>query len=302
MQNRSRNELVSIVTPSFNQGRFIERTIRSVLCQNYQNIEFIIIDAMSTDETHSILRKYNRYVSKIVREKDEGQADAIDKGFRLASGTILAYLNSDDCYASPRVVSDVVNSFYERPDVDLIYGRRYIVDEKGFYLHSYPYRRFNKEEVLVADYLPQECCFWTREIYEKSGNRLDPSYQFAMDYELFLRFLEHGAEFLSVDSVFGLFRKHDEQKTEAAWVERGLPEIARLQQKYLGRIVQEMDMKLAYVAHYSGVNESDHLRQARLFAAMWGQIVRRNRLALGVAPLDVWTVGMPTNAMISIRR
>jgi glycosyltransferase involved in cell wall biosynthesis len=294
--------LVSIVTPSFNQGRYIERTIRSVLCQSYSNIEYIIVDALSTDQTSSVLKKYERHVSRIIQEKDNGQSDAIDKGFRIANGTILAYLNSDDCYASERVVADVVKKLDEYDDIDLVYGRRYIVDDKGLYLHSYPFRHFNKEELLVADYISQECCFWTKRIYDRAGGRIDQNYQFAMDYELWLRFLEHGAKFLSIDSVFGLFRKHDEQKTEAAWKERGLPEIARLQTQYLGRTVSEKDMQHAYVAHYSGVGTNQDSREHQVYKAIWGQIVRRNVLALGVAPLDVWTVGMPLGGAVKTTR
>lgn len=292
--------LVSIITPSFNQGRFIERTIRSVLCQNYPNIEYIVVDALSNDETVSVLEKYGKYISKVIREKDDGQSDAINKGLSSAKGTILAYLNSDDCYASERVVSDVVKILEEHDDVDLVYGRRYIIDEKGFYLHSFPFRHFNRDEVLIADYIPQECCFWTRTIYDHCGGSIDRSFQFAMDYELWLRFLDKGAKFLSVDSVFGLFRKHDEQKSEAAWKERGLPEIARLQLKYLGREVPEDEMKLTFVAHYTGLAPSEDTREFKLFKAMWGQLVRRNRLALGVAPLDVWTLGMPMKQSVRL--
>ncbi len=295
MNQMTNQPLVSIVTPSYNQGKFLERTIRSVVCQNYPNIEYIIVDALSTDETPAILQKYSRYLSKVVREKDDGQADAINKGFKLARGRILAYLNSDDCYASERVVSDVVRIFENNSDADLIYGRRYTVDQDGFYLHAYPFRRFRKREVLVADYIPQECCFWTKEIYDKCGGYVDHTFKFAMDYELWLRFLKNGAKFLSVDSTFGLFRKHDEQKTEAAWTQHGLPEIARLQQEYLGRVVSEKDMQLSYVAHYMGIQQSEHFRQSKLFTQLWGQLVRRNRLVFGVAPLDVWTVGVPLN-------
>lgn len=296
----SNSPLVSIVTPSFNQGRFIERTIRSVLCQSYPNIEYIVVDALSTDETPLVLQKYRKHITKIVQEKDSGQSDAIDKGFRLANGTILAYLNSDDCYASERVVADVVKKFEEYKQFDLIYGRRYIVDEKGLYLYSYPFRHFNKEELLVADYMPQECCFWTKRIYDHCGGRIDKDLQFAMDYELWLRFLDHGADFLSVDNVFGLFRKHDLQKTEAAWRERGLPEIARLQSRYLGRTVSQKDMELAYVAHYSGVGPNENTREFKVYKSIWRQIVRRNQLALGVSPLDVWTVGMPLKQVVRV--
>ena len=119
---------ISIVTPSFNQGRFLERTILSVLNQNYPNLEYIVMDGGSTDESVEIIKKYENYLAYWISEKDNGQSDAIKKGFQKSTGEILAWLNSDDIYLSG-ALRGVAGFFRDGKGTEVVYGNRYIIDE-----------------------------------------------------------------------------------------------------------------------------------------------------------------------------
>lgn len=279
---------VSIVTPSFNQGEYIEKTILSVLCQDYKEIEYIVVDGLSDDKTLEILEKYKQYIDVILIEKDSGQSDALNKGFSLATGDILAYLNSDDCYASTDVISTAVKYFQNYPDVDVIYGRRDIVDECGFLVNFYPYQPFSKPILYLCDYIPQECSFWTRVIYEKAGSYISKEFDFAMDYELWLRFLEFDANFLAVDELFGLFRYYASQKSRAQWHTKGLPEIARLHQKYLNRYIPEAEMSDYFHEYVFGVNPNTDHRNYVFQHDLWITFVALKANLLATVPEDAW--------------
>jgi glycosyltransferase involved in cell wall biosynthesis len=280
--------LVSIVTPSFNHVDYIEKTILSVLMQDYQNVEYIVVDGLSTDGTSNLLRKYSNRISKIIIENDEGQSDAIDKGFRASSGDIMAYINSDDCYASPNVVSRAVQLFAENQDVDVIYGRRQFIDAAGFFALNQPFRVFDAGVLKKACYIPQECVFWRRGIYAKAGNHIKKSLHFAMDYELWLRYLENGAKFLAVDEVFGLFRHYSEQKSQSAWIEHGLPEIAQLQKTYFGQSLSESDMKSAHDEYLFGISRQKNSQIWNESHPSWMDFLKAKQDWLRCCPLDIW--------------
>ncbi len=261
--------LVSIVTPCFNHVEYIERTLRSVLCQDYENVEYIVMDGGSTDGTREVLDTYAGYLDVLVSEPDAGQSDALNRGFRLARGDVLAYLNSDDCYASAQTISRAVHHFAASPSFDVIYGRRYTIDEEGKLLHFLPYRPFSEEMLYLVDYVPQESTFWTRRAYERAGGFVNADYDFAMDYELWLRMLRAGARFHSVPELFGLFRYYADQKTTARWQTQGLPEIARLYREYLGRIVPEREMHDYHDEHFYGAHARLHPKGAACFQRFW---------------------------------
>ncbi len=279
---------VTIVTPSYNQGAFVERTILSVLRQDYGNIEYIFADAMSTDQTVDILSTYSKKITRIIREKDDGQSDALNKAFKLASGEILAYINTDDCYANESIVSHAVDYLLNHDDADLIYGRRNYIDQNGFLTLAHPYRAFNKEQLYQADYIGQECCFWTKEIYDRAGGFINVDYKFAMDYELWFRFLEHGAKFDSLDHLYGLFRWYEDQKSRAIFESVGLPEIAKLQKEYLGRALEPKTMFALFEEHYAGVNRTDYPEIASIYDVVWRLEMHLKRMVVGRAPLDHW--------------
>ncbi len=276
------------MTPSYNQGWCIERTILSVLKQDYPNIEYIVMDSASTDETGAILERFAGRIDKICREKDKGQSDALNRGFKMATGQILAYLNSDDCYASKTVVSDAVNALTSDTNIDAVYGRRYFIDKDGFFTRSYPHRGFDADLLKKSCYLPQECCFWTREIYERAGGFIDEKLRFAMDYELWLRFLKYNGRFKSLDQVYGLFRWHENQKSQDLWKQVALPEIAGLHQKYCDQVMQELDMQDVHEQYDFGVSFNTNSRAFQLAVRL---LRHKNEFAHGSladTPLDYW--------------
>lgn len=177
--------LVSVVTPSFNKGPYIEETILSIKSQGYPEIEYIIIDGISTDDTTYILKRYSDGI-RTISEPDNGQTDAINKGLRMAQGDILAYLNADDLYL-PDTVERVVQYFGEHPDVDLVYGDIIHIDENGG--NEYPIRAgpLDIDAYLgCMYYLPQPTVFFRRKVYETLGD-FDASLHLAMDLDYWLR-------------------------------------------------------------------------------------------------------------------
>ncbi|MBX9653465.1 glycosyltransferase [bacterium] len=220
---------VSIVTPSYMQGHFIEWTIRSVLQQNYPNLEYIVMDGGSKDETVPILERYADQFAYFESKKDKGQADAICRGFERTTGEIMAYLNSDDMLTAG-TLHRVAKYFDEHPEVDVIYSHRCFVDERnrvlGYWIlpphSSYLMKRF--------DYIPQETTFWRRRIFDKVGN-IDPTFRFAMDYDLFARFMIEG-NMRRVHDIYGAFRIHDTSKTQTQIQTIGMQEMDRVRTRY----------------------------------------------------------------------
>jgi len=188
--------LVSIVTPSLDQGRFIEATIRSVLEQDYPRIEYVVVDGGSIDGTVDLLERYAERV-RWISEPDAGQAAAINKGFRSTSGTILGWLNSDDLY-EPGAVAAAVARLRARPEVPLVYGDAVHVDEAGRVLGPCPeVRPFDRRRLVhEIDFVVQPAAFFRRDAFEAAGG-LDESLHWTMDYDLWLRLTEgHDAAYL----------------------------------------------------------------------------------------------------------
>ncbi len=204
---------ISIVTTSYNQGEFIERTILSVLNQNYPNIEYIIIDGGSNDNSIEIIKKYEKFLSYWVSESDNGQSSALKKGSDKSTGDIMAFLNSDDTYC-PGVLSKIADLFKRNPEVDVIYGVINLIDGYDNILARRDMSgfRFDFSILLFDSSLPQPAVFWRRDIYLKSGG-VDSSFLFSMDKDLWVRFSLSGARFLRVNEVLTNFRLHGSSKT-----------------------------------------------------------------------------------------
>jgi glycosyltransferase involved in cell wall biosynthesis/2-polyprenyl-3-methyl-5-hydroxy-6-metoxy-1,4-benzoquinol methylase len=220
---------ISIVTPSYNQGKFIGRTVRSVLLQRYPNLDYILMDGGSTDDTVSCLAPYRDQFSYFVSAPDDGQADAIAKGFARSSGEIMAYLNSDDLLA-PDALHFVANYFESHPDVDFIYSHRCTVDENDRVMWYWVLPPHSNSLMKRWDFIPQETCFWRRSLFEKAGN-IDPSYHFAMDYDLFVRFMTLG-RVRRVNRFLGAFRQHSESKTTQYLGIMGRREMLKVRRKF----------------------------------------------------------------------
>ena len=202
---------ITIVTPSYNQAEFIEKTITSVLNQDYPNLEYIIIDGGSTDNSVDIIKKYEQNISFWVSEKDGGQTQAINKGFRRATGDIVAWLNSDDEYTAG-ALQKVAKTFMSNDEIDFVFGNRLSVDVEGNILRYDRSTRFSFSAlVLLGMTISQPSCFWKRSLFEKQGY-LDESKHFGMDYEFFCRIGRY-IHPKHINNPLSLFRWHDEQKS-----------------------------------------------------------------------------------------
>jgi len=183
--SKKNTPLVSIVTPSFNKGLYIEETILSIRNQTYKNIEHIVIDGGSTDETLSILKKYSNDLVWI-SETDLGQSDAINKGWKLAKGDIIAYLNADDTYL-PDAVGIAVNFFLKDPETGMIYGDGILSDEKGRFLINFTAGEFNlKNLIFCQDNILQPAVFLRKTVFETIG-AVDADLHLAMDLDYWIR-------------------------------------------------------------------------------------------------------------------
>lgn len=233
---------ISIVTPSFNQAEFLDRTIGSVIGQGYSNLEYIVQDGGSTDNTREILNKYQFDLSSIESKSDRGQADAINIGFSKSTGEVMGWLNSDDMLI-PGCLSFVAKYFRDNPAVDVIYSHRILVDEQDQEIGRWILPNHDNDILGWADYVPQETLFWRRSIWDKAGGQLDANLQFAMDWDLLLRFKQAGAKIVRVATFLGVFRVHRAQKTQAQIEDLGSKEMQKLREQEHGRKIENRQLK-----------------------------------------------------------
>jgi glycosyltransferase involved in cell wall biosynthesis len=201
--------LISIVTPTFNMGRFLEKTIQSVLSQDYPNIEYIVMDAGSTDETIATLEKYRGRL-EFHSGPDRGTADAINKGFARTHGSVLAYLNADDTY-HPGAISTAMRALASEPETGVVYGDANWVDEQDRVLAPYPVQPFDAALLSQECFISQPAAFIRREVFELAG-RMDPKLQYAYDYDLWIR-VARLYPLRKVDALLANSRMHLDNKT-----------------------------------------------------------------------------------------
>ena len=269
--------LVTIVTPSYNQGEYIEATIRSVLEQDYPRIEYLVVDGGSSDDTLEVLSRQTSRV-RWISEPDHGQGDAIRKGFALTQGEILAWLNADDVYL-PGAVSRVVAAFQESSPVDLVYGNAEFIDRAGAVLGPCEQvEPFDLGRLINdLDFIVQPATFFRREPYSAAGG-LDPSLTYCLDYDLWIRMAQRGAVAFTSD-VLAQVRIYPQTKTASGGLAR-LDEIEHMVRRY-GRNALPTDFEREMVAacrrHAESAIREGHLKTGAV------DVWRGSRYALRLA-------------------
>lgn len=203
---------ISVVVPSFNQAKYLELTIRSILDQNYPDLELIVIDGGSKDESPDIIRNYQQHMKFWCSEPDGGQTQGIIKGFSHATGEILCFLNSDDIF-EPGVLLEVGEYFSRRPDVDAVFGDALWIDAHGNALRKYkeiPFNRFIW--IYTYNYVPSMSMFWRRTLYDRAGG-LNPAFQLAFDADLWIRFSDVNGKIKHVARQWSRMRYYPEQRS-----------------------------------------------------------------------------------------
>jgi glycosyltransferase involved in cell wall biosynthesis len=201
--------LVSVVVPSYQQGRFIENTLLSILNQNYKNTEVIVVDGGSIDNTLVVLKRYENRITYI-SEPDNGQSEAINKGFSIARGEIVSWLNSDDIYPDCRAISWIVDAFKLHPEYDLIYGNFIEIDNFNRVLRMYKRPGYSFSRLLRIGYISQPATFFRRRVIDAMPVKEDLNY--AMDLEYWLRAHRLKFRFSHVNSLIAAERLHEDAK------------------------------------------------------------------------------------------
>lgn len=233
---------ISIVTPSFNQSAFLEECIDSVLSQNYPDLEYIIIDGGSTDNSVDIIRKYEKHLAYWVSEPDKGQSHALSKGFSMSTGYVMAYINSDDKYFpwAFKTVGELLREFH---DVEWLTSIEYLCWNAngspipGWHVQGFRRNDFYDGQTLgnsknFLGWIQQESTFWKRSLWEKSGGYINAELQYAMDFDLWARFFEY-AYLYGVALPLGGNRFQPSQKT-ASGIDKYYEEAGRILAAYRG--------------------------------------------------------------------
>jgi ADP-heptose:LPS heptosyltransferase/GT2 family glycosyltransferase len=256
---------IGIITPSYGQAVFIESTILSVLNQNYPKLHYVVQDGGSKDQSPAIISRYADRLTHWESASDRGQADAVRKGFArieptLGPGDLMAWLNSDDLLA-PRSLRYVAEYFATHPEVDVVYGHRIIIDGEDREVGRWVMPRHDPPSLEWIDYIPQETLFWRKRAWDLAGG-IDPSFQFALDWDLLARFHRAGCRIVRVPYFLGCFRIHAEQKTSQAIHTTGADEMTRIRTRFHG---PDQDNP-ARIDHYSRKTRFRGALNARLQA------------------------------------
>lgn len=251
--------LITIITPTYMQGRFIEDCILSIKNQSYRNIEHIVLDANSTDQTQEVVRKYiESYRVTYIREEDRGQSHAINKGLDRARGDIVCWLNSDDFFFDHDVCQRVVSRFRSNPNIDVITADGYLVDEGKKCLSPIILRdpkHITYEYLIYADYILQPSTFWRR-----NPVRLDESLKFAFDWKFFIDLYRVGLSFHYARDYYSCYRAHGDSKTFEDSPERK-KEICELLQYSNAPALSRLWARIIYGGYW--LSQATRIRQIR---------------------------------------
>lgn len=275
---------ISVVIPSYNQGAFLEATLRSVLLQGYPDLEVLVIDGGSTDGSVEVIRRYEPRLTYWHSRRDEGQAAAIRAGLEMATGEVLCWLNSDDIYL-PHALLRVGALFARGPATGFVYGNRLVIDRDGAVTgrHLFP-RHLTRTHWALEQPLAQECCFWRREVYDRVGG-IDPKLFFVMDYDLFFR-MWRTARTRKTPEFLGCIREHAETKS-ARHQDVWRREFREAQERYglrppgwlARRVFNRLNRaQLVFEAWQSRFNGS--------YGREWGLPARESERPAGIAPRE----------------
>lgn len=239
---------ITVVTPSYNQGIYLEQTIQSVLGQGYPNLEYIIMDGGSTDDSVSIIKKYEQQLKYWTSEKDKGQADAINKGFGMATGELLAWLNSDDLYM-PMSLFRMAEIYTEAAAKQSVFFGNCIHFGKNqteiYAAGSDVERNAGLYPLPVYDYIIQPSSFWNREVWQRTGE-LDINLHYGFDWEWFLRAEAIGIAFQAVSDPLSMYRIHEQHKSGTGGAKREA-ELTAIYQRYAGEEIASLYTKLVNI-------------------------------------------------------
>jgi len=232
---------ISVVTPSYNQGKYLEQTILSVLSQDYPNVEYIIIDGGSTDGSVEIIKKYQHRLHYWESEKDKGFGHALNKGFAKATGEILCWLNSDDILLPGAL--DIVGRFFGKfPDVGVVTGDRWYIDESSVMLFKTRYYFYLPGQFKFTKTLAQEATFWRKEVFSKAGGYIDEQLRFVIDFDLWCR-LGKVTTFRHIPFFLGGFRVQPESKSSTI-IDVGREERKKTIAKYYDKYPSEFSLSV----------------------------------------------------------
>jgi len=236
---------ISIITPSYNQGAYLEDTIQSIIGQNYPNVEHILIDGGSTDESLEVIKKYEGHFAYWQSQKDDGQSDAINQGFRRATGDIVAWLNSDDQYL-PSTLHHVAQAFMRGGALDhkIYFGNCIKLNTDTHQAKSKDVVHWHQtRNIELTDYIIQPSSFWTRKVWEQVGE-LDETLDFGMDWDWFIRANRADIPFEATNRFLSINRFHSEKKSSLGGMRR-VNELAKVYQRY-----HNDDIKNAYLQYH----------------------------------------------------
>ena len=262
---------VSIVTPSWNQAEFLEETIRSVLLQGHPDLEYMVMDGGSSDDSVAVIRKYEPWLTHWVSEPDKGQSHAVNKGFALATGEIRGWLNSDDVYEQD-ALRHVATHFAQQPACDLVYGNGWYIDEAGSKTEPCSWiRPYDRRLYLTTNFILQPAAFWRRTLWERAGE-LEIDHHWAMDWEWLLRATALGRpEYIPID--LARWRIRPGIKTlSGGWTRRA--EIARISRRYGGiwqptYLAYQLDDAVRRINDYPGNRLARHLAYCLVAPVPW---------------------------------
>jgi glycosyltransferase involved in cell wall biosynthesis len=229
---------IAIVTPCYNSSAYLRAAIDSVLTQGYAKVSYVVQDGGSNDDTVSILREYGDRI-RWRSERDDGQAQAINRGFAGVECDIMGYLNADDVLL-PGTLKYVSHFFQTHPDVDFVYGHRVFIDCDGSEIGRAVLPKHDGQALKLADYVPQETMFWRRQVFDAIGS-FDEDFHYALDWDFILRAQAAGFKFVRVPRFLACFRVHDAQKTSKLY-DTGRREMRLLRQRYLGYVPAQSEI------------------------------------------------------------